>query len=162
MALYGTSNIAATTPTLTAVASTSKTMLQLAAATATLRRAFIYEWTVGPGSVPNATDCEIVWSVIKQTTAGTAGVALTMNAIDQADAVAGSVALGSMTAEPTGAETGIIDTLGANQRASYRWVVAPGGPGELVVPATNLAGLGVRAKSSTYVGNAIVAMKWRE
>jgi len=162
MALYGTSNIAATTPALTAVAATSKTMLQLAAATATLRRAFLYEWTVGPGSVPNATDCELVWSIIKQTTAGTGGVTLTMNAIDQADATAGSVALGNFTAEPTGAETAIIDTLGANQRASYRWVVAPGGPGEIIIPATNLAGIGVRTKSSTYVGNAIVGCKWRE
>ncbi len=124
MALYGTSNIAATTPTLTAVATTSKTMLQIAAATATLRRA--------------------------------------LNAIDQADATAGSVALGNFTAEPTGAETGIIDSLGANQRASYRWVVAPGGPGEIVIPPTNLAGIGVRTKSSTYVGNAIVGCKWRE
>jgi hypothetical protein len=162
MALYGTSNIAAVTPTLTAVAATSKTMAQITAATATLRRAFMYEWTVGPGSVPNATDCEIVWSVIKQTTLGTGPVSLTINAIDQADAVSGSVASGSMTAEPTGAETGIIDSLGANQRASYRWVVAPGGPGELVIPATNLAGLGIRAKSSTYVGTAIAAVKFRE
>src|SRR6266851_913601 len=129
MALYGTSNISATTPTLTAVAATSKTMLQLAAATATLRRAFLYEWIVGPASVPNATDCEIVWSLIRQTTAGTGGVTLTMNALDKADAAAGSVALRSFTAEPNGAETGVVDELGANQRASYRWVVAPGGPG---------------------------------
>jgi hypothetical protein len=162
MALYGTSNIAATTPAQNAVATTSKTFLQLAAATATLRRAFIYEWTVGPSAVPNATDCELVWSVIRQTTAGTSGATLTMNALDQADATAGSVALGNFTAEPTGAETGIVDTLGANQRASYRWVVAPGGPGEIVVPATNLAGYGVRAKSSTYTGTVTVGMKWRE
>jgi hypothetical protein len=162
MALYGTSNIAATSPAQTPVATTSKTMLQIAAATATLRRAFMYEYTVGPSAVPNATDCELVWTVIKQTSAGTGGVTLTMNAIDQADAAAGSVALGNFTAEPTGAETGILDTLGANQRASYRWVVAPGGPGELVIPATNLAGLGVRTKSSTYVGTVTAACKFRE
>jgi hypothetical protein len=53
-------------------------------------------------------------------------------------------------------------SLGANQRASYRWVVAPGGPGEIVVPATNLAGYGIRTKSSTYVGTATAACKWRE
>lgn len=162
MALYGTSNIAATSPALTAVASTQKTMLQLAAQTTGIRRAFMYEWTVGPGSVPNATDCEIIWSVIKQTSAGTGGVTMTENPLDQADSAAATVALGNFTAEPTGAETGIIDSLGANQRASYRWVVAPGGPGEIVVPATNLAGYGVRAKSSTYTGNAIVGAKFRE
>jgi hypothetical protein len=64
-----------------------------AAATATLRRAFVYEYKVGPPALPNATDCEIVWTVIKQTTAGTGGVSLTANAIDQADAASGTVAL---------------------------------------------------------------------
>ena len=162
MALYGTSNIAATTPAQTAVATTSKTMLQLAAQTTGIRRAWLYEYTVGPSAVPNATDCEIVWTVIRQTSAGTGGVTLTENALDQADAAAATVALGNFTAEPTGAETGIVDTLGANQRASYRWVVAPGGPGEICVPATNLAGYGIRAKSSTYVGTVTAAVKFRE
>lgn len=162
MALYGVTNVSATTPTLNNVASTVKTMLQLAAATATLRRAFIYEFKVGPSGLPNATDCEIAWTIIKQTTAGTGGVALTSNALDQADAVSGSVAIGSLTAEPTGAETGIIDTIGANQRGTYQWQVNPGGPGELVVPATNLAGIGIRAKSSTYASTVNVGMKFRE
>lgn len=162
MALYGVTNVSATTPTLNNVAATVKTMLQLAAATATLRRAFIYEYKVGPSGLPNATDCEIAWTIIKQTTAGTGGVALTSNAIDQADAASGSVAIGSLTAEPTGAETGIIDTIGANQRGTYQWQVNPGGPGELVVPATNLAGVGIRAKSSTYASTVNVGMKFRE
>lgn len=162
MALYGVTNVSATTPTLNNVAATVKTMLQLAAATATLRRAFIYEFKVGPSGLPNATDCEIAWTIIKQTTAGTGGVALTSNAIDQADAVSGSVAIGSLTAEPTGAETGIIDTIGANQRGTYQWQVNPNGPGELVIPATNLAGIGIRAKSSTYASTVNVGMKFRE
>lgn len=162
MALYGTSNVSATSPALNAVATTVKTMLQLAAQTTGLRRAFLYEWTVGPSAVPNATDCELVWTLIKQTTAGVGGVTLTSNALDQADAAAATVALGSLTTEPTGAETGVVDTLGANQRATYRWVVAPGGPGEIVIPATNLAGYGIRAKSSTYTGTVNVGAKFRE
>lgn len=162
MALYGVSNVSATSPTLNNVATSVKTMLQAAGTTGTLRRAFIYEWTVGASGVPNATDCELVWTVIKQTSAGTGGVALTANALDQADAAAGTTCIGSLTAEPTGAETGVVDTLGANQRASYRWVVAPGGPGELVIPATNLAGYGIRAKSSNYASTVNVGMKFRE
>ena len=162
MALYGVTNVSATTPTLNNVATTVKTMLQAAAATATLKRAFIYEFDVGASGVPNAVDCELVWTVISQTTAGTGGVALTVNKMDQADAATGTVCLGSMTAEPTGAETGVIWTLGANQRASYRWVVAPGGPGEIVIPATNLAGYGIRAKSSNYASTVNVGMLFRE
>jgi hypothetical protein len=161
MALYGSSNISATSPALTAVATTQKTFLQLSAATATLRRAFVYEFDMGAASVPNATDCEIVWSIIQQTSIGT-GVTMTINKLDQADAAAGSVSLANFTAEPTGAETLVLWAMGANQRASYRWVVAPGGPGELVVPATNLNGLGLRAKSSTYTGNVNATMLWRE
>lgn len=162
MALYGTSNVSATTPALNAVATTAKTMLQLAAQTTGLRRAAMYEWTVGPSAVPNATDCEIAWTLIRQTTAGSGGVTLSSNPEDLADAAAATVALGSLTSEPTGAETGVIDALGANQRASYRWVVAPGGPGELIIPATNLAGIGIRAKSSTYTGTVSVSAKFRE
>lgn len=162
MALFGVTNVNNATPTLNNVASSYKTMLQVAAATATLRRAFVYEFTVGASGLPNATDCEIVWTAIKQTTAGTGGVSMTISALDQADAASGSVALGSLTAEPTGAETGILWTLGANQRGSYRWVVAPGGPGELVIPATNLAGIGIRAKSSTYASTVNVGMAFRE
>lgn len=162
MALYGVTNVNNATPTLNNVASSVKTMLQAAAATATLRRAFVYEYKVGPSGLPNATDCEIAWTVIKQTTAGTGGVALTANAIDQADAAAGTVCLGSLTAEPTGAETGILDHVPANQRGTYQWQVNPNGPGELVIPATNLAGIGIRAKSSTYASTVGVSMKFRE
>lgn len=162
MALYGVSNVSATTPTLNNVATTVKTMLQIAAQTTGIRRAFMYEWKVGPSGLPNATDCELVWTVIKQTTAGTGGVAMTASALDQADSAAATVCLGSLTAEPTGPETGVIDTLGANQRGSYQWQVNPGGPGELVVPATNLAGLGIRVKSSTYASTVNVGCKFRE
>ena len=49
--------------------------------------------------------------------------------------------------------------LPVNQRASYRWVAAPGG--ELVVPATNVAGLGFRAKAPAYASTALVTiMLW--
>jgi hypothetical protein len=161
MALYGSSNISATTPALQAVASTHKTILQLTAQTTGLRRAWLYEYKVGPGSVPNATDCEITWTLIRQTTLGT-GTTMTSNALDQADAAAATVITGNMSAEPTGAETGIVDTVPANQRGTFQWVVAPGGPGEICVPGTNLAGYGIRAKSSTYTGNAMAALKFRE
>ena len=38
--------------------------------------------------------------------------------------------------------------VGVNQRASYRWVAAPGS--EFVYPATSSAGLGLRAQSGGY------------
>jgi len=164
MALYVTTNTSATTPAQTNVAAApGKTMLQVASATAGgPSRAFIYEFEVGADGTPNATDCAIVWHALLQSTAGTGGVTMTMNALDPADVGARSVALGNFTAEPTGTFATIKWSLGANQRASYRWVVNPGGPGEIVVPATNLTGLGIRAQSATYASTAQVCMFWRE
>jgi hypothetical protein len=162
MALYGTTNVSHGTPALQNISTSYKTGLNLTAATATLRRAFIYEFGVGASGTPNATDCEIVWNMASCTSIGT-GVSMTVNKLDAADAAAGTVATGNNTAEPTvTAETQTIWTLAANQRASYRWVVAPGGPGEIVIPATNVAGYAIRAKSSTYASTMNVSAFFRE
>jgi hypothetical protein len=162
MALYGVTNVSHATPALQNISTSYKTGLNLTAATATLRRAFIYEFGVGASGTPNATDCEIVWNMARCTSIGT-GVTMTSNSLDQADAAAGTVATGNCTAEPTiTAETQTLWVLAANQRASYRWVVAPGGPGEIVVPATNVAGYALRAKSSTYASTMNVSMMYRE
>lgn len=161
MALYFASNTNATTPAQQNLTSTAKTMTQLTAATATLRRAFIYEFEVGASGTPNATDCAIVWDMVAQTTIGT-GTSGVVTTLDQADAATGTVATINHTAEPTTTANSQRWQLAANQRASYRWVVNPGGPGELVIPATNLAGLGIRAKSSTYASTADAAIYFRE
>jgi hypothetical protein len=50
--------------------------------------------------------------------------------------------------------------VAVNQRASYRWVAAPGG--EFVIPATNVAGIGVRAKSPAYASTATSSMSFWE
>ena len=47
-----------------------------------------------------------------------------------------------------------------NQRATRRWVPTPGK--ELVIPATNLAGIALRAKSSGYTGFANVTAMFNE
>ena len=159
MALYGSTNASAASPALIAVTSANKTHLALQAATT--GRAFIYEWKVGPSGQPFSTDCEIAWNLVRQSTAGT-GVAMTVNPLDPADVAALATVTGNFTAEPTGADTGIIDGLGANQRASYRWVVAPGGPGELIIAATAAAGIGIRAKSSAYVGTTTCGYLFRQ
>src|SRR4051812_4775147 len=161
MALYSTSNLNATTPAQTNMTTTFKSVTGIAAATATLRRAFIYEFDVGASAVPNATDCEIVWDLSAQTAAGTP-VVMTPVSLDQADAATGTVAGGNHSAEPTITATSSRWALAANQRGTYRWVVAPGGPGEIVVPATNLAGYALRAKSTTYASTAVATIMYRE
>ncbi len=164
MALYSTSNLNGTTPAQTNITTTYTApghMLSLTAATATLRRGFIYEMSFGASGVPNATDCEIVWDLSAQTSLGT-GASLVATTLDQADAATGMVIRGNYTIIPTVTANSSRFTLAANQRASYRWVVNPGGPGEMVVPATDVTGLVMRAKSSTYASTAIVCFLYRE
>ena len=164
MALYTTNNKLNATPSQTNLATTYTAAghsLSLTAATATLRRAFIYEFDVGADGTPNATDCAISWDISRQTTLGT-GVSMTINPLDPTDAATGSVATGNYTIIPIITATSSVWQLAANQRASYRWVVNPGGPGELVVPATNVAGLVIRALSATYASTVMTAMNFRE
>jgi hypothetical protein len=165
MALYFAGNTNATTPAQQNLTSTEKTLQELTSQTAasgiTLSRAFIYEFEVGASGTPNATDCAIVWDVVAMTTIGT-GTAGVANPLDQADAATSHVSTINHTAEPTVTANSRRWQLAANQRASYRWVVNPGGPGELVIPATNLAGLGIRAKSTTYASTADAGMYYRE
>lgn len=164
MALYSTSNLNASSPAQTNCPTsftTNSEVTSIAAATATLRRAFLYEFDIGASAVPNATDCEIVWDLSAVTAAGTP-VVMTVTSLDQADAATGTVGGGNHSAQPTITAQSSRFTLAANQRASYRWVVAPGGPGEIVVPATNLAGYVMRSKSSTYASTRICTMLFRE
>ena len=159
MSLYAVNNLLAGTQQ--NLSTSYKTILALTAATATLRRAFIYEISVGADGLPNATDNAIVWDLSAQTAAGTS-TAVTPTALDQADAASDTVGSANFTAEGTITATSSRWTLAANQRASYRWVVNPGGPGEIVIPATNVAGFALRAKSTTYASTVTVAEFFRE
>ena len=166
MALYFTSNTNAASPAQTSMSTAFKTALALTSQTAasgiTLSRAFIYEFEVGASGTPNATDCGIVWEMSAVTATGT-GVAMTVSALDQADAATSHVSTANHpTIEPTYTASSQRWTLAANQRASYRWVVNPGGPGEIVIPATNVTGMGIRAKSTNFNSTFDVGVYFRE
>ena len=164
MPLYTTNNKLNATPSQTNLATTFTAAghsLSLTAATATLRRAFIYEFDVGADGAPNATDCAISWDMSRQTSLGT-GVSMAINPLDPVDCASGSVATGNYTIIPIMTATSSVWQLAANQRASYRWVVNPGGPGELVIVQTNVCGLCLRALSPTYASTVQTSMNFRE
>lgn len=163
MALYGISNTQAGTQQ--NLATTYKTLVALTAATATLRRAWIYEVEVGTDSAPSAVDSPIVYQWSRQTAAGTA-TAATPNALDPADTAAGTVAAVNATAEGTITAASELLTLALNQRNSQRWI-ARDERSALVIPATNLAGIAGRAKSplaatSGYAATAVLQMHFEE
>lgn len=166
MALYSVNNGTgfASAGTQQAFTTTFKSLLTLTAETTnTVVRGFIYEINVGPSGVPSATDCSISWDLSAVTATGTASaVTMTATQLDGADATPRIVADANATVEPTYTANSSRWALGGNQRASYQWQCNPGGPGEIVIPATDEAGYGVRGLSTNYNGTAISAMKWRE
>lgn len=138
---------------------TYKTLASLTAATGatTLRRAWIYDVMVGADSTP--ADNVLTYKVDRQTTVGT-GTSATPAPLDAADAAALIVATANNTIEPTVTAATQLIEIAVNQRASYRWVAAPGG--ELIVPATNVAGIGFRAKSPAYASTCTLTAHFWE
>ena len=130
---------------------TYKTLVDITAATGatTLRRAWIYDLLVGVDGTP--ADNVVVWKADRQTSTGTR-TAVTPPPLDAADAAALITCGANTTIEGIVTAATQLLEVAVNQRASYRWVAAPGG--ELVVPATNVAGIGIRAKSPAYASTA--------
>jgi hypothetical protein len=124
----------------------------------TVRRAWIYDLMAGADGA--VADNSMAFIVDRQTTVGT-GTGITPRPLDAADGATTIVGTVNHTAEPTvTADTDLLE-IGGNQRASFRWVASPGG--ELVIPATNLNGVGLRAKSpapSSYTGTMIAIVQF--
>jgi hypothetical protein len=119
----------------------------IVAAASNMRRAKIYDWTLGCGASP----ADNAFTHIGQrcTTAGT-GAALTPNSLDAGDTLACTIVCkDTVTADPTLTANAFVFRKALNQRATFRWVAAP--YGELVIPATASNGfmLGLSAASTT-------------
>lgn len=129
-----------------AIAATYKTLVQASAATTALRRGKLYDVMFGTLGTPADQTYEFDISRTTTIVTGTTAVAFPL---DPADGVASTIGTVNFTAEPTYTATpaNSLFNLGINQRASYRWVAAPGS--ELLWPATNLNGLGLRAQSAS-------------
>lgn len=149
MARYHVDNrMAGTQQSLT---TTYKTLASVVGVTATLCRGRAVGLAVGADGAPNATDCQIVYTVQRQTATGTATSA-TPNPIVPADVASRSSAFVNYTAE--GTYTLPIWSRSLNQRASMQWV-AQDTDAMLLWPATNNAGLALMALSPTYASFAL-------
>lgn len=142
-----------------AITSSYKTLAEVTAATTALRRGWIYDVMIGTLGTP--ADTSYQFDISRATTIGT-GTAATAFPLDPADGVASTVGTVNHTVEPTYTATpaNSVFNLGINQRASYRWVAAPGS--ELVWPATNLNGLGLRAQSASGTAVCTGQLLFRE
>ena len=155
MARYSASNTIGGTQQ--ALSTAYKSLVVLTAATATLTNAKVYDFVLGTNGTP--AENVIEWIVERQTAAGTA-TAITPNALDGANRAAGTVGAANATVEGTITANSAVFYAGVHQRASMRWVAAP--VSELIIPATNLAGFALRAKSPAYTGTATCEAKLEE
>lgn len=127
--------------------------LTVGAPTSAMRRGKLYDILVGTNGAP--ADNFMEFQIARVTTVSTAAATGTLVStgtnlnLDQADAERTSIVTIQSTAMGT-VSAGVPWYIGMNQRASYRWVCAPGS--EIVWPATASNGLSLMARSGAYTG----------
>ena len=123
--------------TTAALASSSTLPLLTIIGTAAVR-SMIYEFEFGSSGTP--ADSAASFTIQRCTTAGTPGSSFTPVAIDPGDPAAVSTCgLATFSAGPTLTSNAYLYNFGINQRATFRWIAAPGS--ELKIPATASNGL---------------------
>lgn len=140
-----------------AVSGSYKTVLDVFATSGALRRGKVFDVLIGTNGTP--ADNFLQWDISRMTADGT-GTAVTPNPLDPSDVAALATAKANYTAEPTITANSSLLNVGVNQRASYRWVAAPGS--ELLFPAVAGNGLALRALSGGYTGSATGGVMYEE
>jgi hypothetical protein len=138
---------------------TYKTAISVFGVTATLCRGRMVGLSVGADGAPNATDCQIVYAVQRQSTSGGTRSAATPNPIVPADVASRSGSGSNYTAE--GTYTLPIWSRALNQRASMQWT-APDTDAALLWPATNDVGLVGVALSPTYAAPVLYGFDYED
>lgn len=103
------------------------------------RRIRLYDVTFGSEATP--ADAAILWTFQRCSAAGTSTGVTPVN-LDPASSATEADAGENHTIEPTYTASTIFLNFPLNQRATFRWVAAPGG--EIVMPATASNGFGIQ------------------
>lgn len=122
-------------------------------------RCTLYELVLGSDATPADQAGEFV--INRTTAAGTGGTALTETPLDPltvAATVAGTG--GTFTVQPTDTASTELLMIALNQRATFRWIAAPGG--ELYSTATAANGLFLRSVGHTATPNVNLTAHWLE
>ena len=127
------------------------------AAQSTAHRCSVYEMWFGNIGAP--ADQVTVYTVGRITTDGV-GSAVTPTPLYSGDRASQCTCLENHTTEPTYTSGGEVLELPLNHRATFRWVAAPGG--ELVTPATDNNGIGIKAIHASATTDFRVGAMWEE
>lgn len=117
-------------------------------------RGFVYDILLGSDATP--ADQAASYELKRTTVVGTEGAGFTPNPLDLADGASTLDAGVSHSTEPTETASSELLRFSLNQRATFRWVAAPGS--EIVIPATTAAGVNLVRRGSTaaYVVDATI------
>lgn len=126
---------------------------QIGVTSASTVRPRIYDIICGSDATPADNSAE--YNLQRYTAAGTS-TAFTPVALDPADPAALASAGVNHSVEPTYTASAIVLEWAQNQRATFRWVAAPGG--EIVLPATAANGAGIQ---TITVGGSAVNMNFQ-
>ncbi len=122
-------------------------------------RPHVYDIEIG--SVATPADQAAAFQLVRTTAVGTEGSGFTPTALDPANpASLADIGQGVFSGEPTKTADSALRSLPQNQRASNRWVAAPGG--ELIAPATASNGLCLETLSSTSTQAHQSMVHWTE
>lgn len=147
-----------------AVAATYKTLIAVCPSTQILnppaivglRRGRIYDILIGTDGTPadNYMEFDLANATIVSSLLWLGSISsLSSNAaIDKADPGFSAFCVINASLETNITSSNELWYVGINQRASYRWVAAPGS--ELVWPAVSNSGFALRVRSGGYTGNA--------
>lgn len=126
--------------------------------TITTNRAEIYDLVFSHGAA--AADTVINWLVRRYNTADGTFTSVTPAPLDPGAPASGLVCGEDHTAEPTDASVVPLLDFDLNQRATFRWIAAPGG--EIKLSASADTGIYITPVSSTYALASECTMHWNE
>ena len=104
-------------------------------------RPYIFDIIISSNATPADNSSE--WQALRSTAAGTS-TAVTPVALDSGDPAATSIGGKNHSVEPTYSPAVSLLDIAHNQRATFRWVAAPGS--ELIAPATAANGIGLQCQ----------------
>lgn len=140
---------------MTRTASATLSVGTLTAAASNPRRYKLYDWGFGAAE-GTVGDGVFEWEIQRCTAVGTATAVTIPSALDPGDTQAATTVCNqNHTVDATVTANQVVFGMGLNQRASFRWVPAPGK--ELIIPATASNGFAFR----TPIASAAVACRFQ-
>ena len=126
--------------------------------TATLTRPKIYDLTIGSDATP--ADQAAEFQVLRISASGSTGTALTAMGLESTSLTANANSIGGpFTVEPTFV-VGPMLSIALNQRATFRWVAAPGS--ELTGGPLQSSGIALRSIASGATYALVGSLLWEE